>query len=400
MPSSSSTAKTRRRPEGAPSFVCELPLRVGWVLGRRLAAKLEAARQVYNACLGEALRRLGLVRQSVWFSKAAATAREQRQERQAHFRAGRARHGFSDAAVQRYGIRLRSKDGTGPKACKTWIGEHLGAHEAQALASRAYRGSNEHLLGKRGRPRFKGKGRLHALEGKGSGSGLRWRGDHVVWGDLALRAVIDADDPVVRHALCSRVKYARVLRRQVRGRSLWYVQLVCAGHPYRKPKDRMGRGSVGLDLGPSTLAAVSAKEAMLVPFCAEVEPPAKVIRRLQRHIAAEGCAAGAASAAGGLHLRRDRQRRAGNPGNYLGTGGCARVRSDGGSACGNGGWRAPWRRSTGGWRRRARRRTAAWLIRYSPWATCSRSRKYRTGPSSAASGARWAGGRRVCSWSD
>jgi len=58
----SSTANARRTSERPSSFVCELPLRVGWVLGRRLAAKVEAARQVYNACLGEALRRLGLVR--------------------------------------------------------------------------------------------------------------------------------------------------------------------------------------------------------------------------------------------------------------------------------------------------------------------------------------------------
>lgn len=401
---SSSTSKTRRTSERTSSFVCDLPLRVGWVLGRRLAAKLEVARQVYNACLGEALRRLGLVRQSVWFTKAKATPRERKQARQAHFRAARDAHEFSDAAVQRYGIRLRSKDRTGSggegagcrgldagsrscgaargdlgyeapgwrqaerpqprsggrrpgvggawmeesrrraergttlrcaRAEKTWIGEHLGAHEVQALASRAYRATNEHLLGERGRPRFKGKGRVHSVEGKGPGSGLCWRGDHLVWGDLDLKPVIDPDDPAVRHALCSRVKYARIVRRRVRGRTRWYVQLVCEGRPYRKPKDRLGSGTVGLDLGPSTLAAVSAKEALLVPFCPEVEQPAKAIRRLQRHI--------------------DRQRRAGNPGNYLRDG---RVRP------------------------------------------CSRWRRCRTVPSSVASDARWAGGRRGCSWSD
>ncbi len=57
----------------------------------------------------------------------------------------------------------------------------------------------------------------------------------------------------------------------------------------------MGSGTVGLDLGPSTLAAVAEKQATLVPLYPEVERPAKVIRRLQRHI--------------------DRQRRANNPSN-------------------------------------------------------------------------------------
>ena len=315
MRSSSSTSKTKRRSERTPSFVCELPLRVPWSLGRRLAAKFEAARQVYNACLGEGLRRLGLVRQSVWFAKGRATPRQQKVERQTHFRAAREQHAFSDAALQQYAIRLRSKGGTGRGAPKTWIGEHLGAHEVQTLASRAYRAANTYLLGQHGRPRFKGKGQMHSIEGKGPGSGLRWT-DHslLVWGDLVLRPLIDPDDPVVRHALCSRVKYVRLVRRRVRLRTRWCVQLVCEGRPYVKlhkrstegsgtvlaPKYPLGRGTVGLDLGPSTLAAVGGKEAMLVPFCPEVERPAKAVRRLQRHL--------------------DRQRRANNPGNYLADG--------------------------------------------------------------------------------
>ena len=115
-------------------------------------------------------------------------------------------------------------------------------------------------------------GRRESSRYAGGGWGVRgWRGD------LAVQPVIAPDDPVVRRALCSRVKYARVVRRRVRRRTRWYVQLVCDGHPYRKPKDRMGNGSVGLDLGPSTLAAVSAKEAMLVP--AGLRRPARAWNR-------------------------------------------------------------------------------------------------------------------------
>jgi putative transposase len=300
LPSSNSTSRTRRTSERrrTPSFVCELPLRVPLLVGRKLAAKLEAARQVYNACLGEALRRLGLVRQSRWFTLARALPRTQKEARQAHFSAARSAHGFSDAALQQYAIRLRSAGGTGAKSEKTWIGEHLGAHEVQALASRAYRAANEHLLGRRGRPRFKGKGRFRSVEGKGPGSSLRWTdGCLVVWGDLALKPMIHPNDPVVRHALCSRVKYVRIVRRRVRLRTRWYAQLVCEGRPYRKPKHRLGMGVVGVDIGPSTVGVVSASQALLTAFCPEVEPPAAAMRRLQRHI--------------------DLQRRANNPDNYL-----------------------------------------------------------------------------------
>lgn len=49
------TAKKRRRK--TPSFVLELPLRVNASDARQLEVLFFAARQAYNACLGEALRR-------------------------------------------------------------------------------------------------------------------------------------------------------------------------------------------------------------------------------------------------------------------------------------------------------------------------------------------------------
>ena len=56
MPSSSSTSKTKStssKKERTPSFVCEIPLRVTPADEHALNVRLNAARQVYNACLGE-----------------------------------------------------------------------------------------------------------------------------------------------------------------------------------------------------------------------------------------------------------------------------------------------------------------------------------------------------------
>ena len=57
---------------------------------------------------------------------------------------------------------------------------------------------------------------------------------------------------------------------------------------------------VGLDLGPSAIAVVADQVAVLQPFCPEVAPDAKALRRLVRR----------------LDRKLDRQRRANNPGNY------------------------------------------------------------------------------------
>lgn len=46
------------------SLVCELPLATTPDEERELAIRLDAARQVYNACLGEALRVLALAKRA------------------------------------------------------------------------------------------------------------------------------------------------------------------------------------------------------------------------------------------------------------------------------------------------------------------------------------------------
>lgn len=47
-----------------PTFITELPLIVSDAQEQVLLARLEAGRQLYNACLGEAVRRVQLIKQS------------------------------------------------------------------------------------------------------------------------------------------------------------------------------------------------------------------------------------------------------------------------------------------------------------------------------------------------
>ena len=81
-------------PRHTPSFVCEVPLRVSRTQERTLLARLEAARQVYNACLGEARTRVRLVRQSQAFQRARTLPRDD-PTRKMLFAQARAQHAFS-----------------------------------------------------------------------------------------------------------------------------------------------------------------------------------------------------------------------------------------------------------------------------------------------------------------
>ncbi len=231
MPSSNSTSKAKSRSQPAPTFICQIPLRVIRAHARILSLRLEAARQVDNACLGEALCRARLVR-----------------ERQRAF----------------------------------WA--HLDGYVAQKLGSRAFAAANAWLLRQRGRPRCKGCRQLDTVEGKAHHAGIRWRDDHVEWFGPNLPALIDTDDPVIPYALGCRVKYVRLVRRKLGGRDRFWAQLACEGIPYRKPKRKTGDGEVGVDIGPSTVAVVGEGTALLIPFCDEVVRSHRTIRRLQRKL--------------------------------------------------------------------------------------------------------------------
>lgn len=250
-----------------------------------MLARLEAARQLYNACLGEAMRRIRLIRQSRLWQK--AWKAEDKELRNVLIREACSRYGFTDAALQHHAVEIR-------RSC--WIGEHLDVHVAQKLGTRAFHAAQRVLFGQARKVRFKGKNQMDTVEGKSNEAGIRWRNHCVVWKSLVLPAIIHPEDPVVRHTLSCRVKYVRLVRRKINGRNRFYAQLVCEGTPYQKPENALGEGIVGIDGGPSTIARVNGTEARLDRFCEELAKKEAEIRRLQRKL--------------------DRSRRANNAENY------------------------------------------------------------------------------------
>lgn len=266
-----SGSKTPALRAASLTFVCTVPLVVSAASERVLLLRLEAARQMYNACLGEAMRRINLIRQSKDFNKA-RSLKPKNPERKVLFKKARERHEFSDYAIQSYGTKIR----------RCWIKEHIDAHTGQKLATRAFNAAEKVLFGKAKKVRFKGGNQLDSLESKSNAAGIRWKGDCVEWSGLKLSAHLSTNDPVILHGLNSKVKYVRLVRRKIAGKNRFYAQLVCQGKPFIKPKNYLGQGIVGLDLGPSTIAIVSDTEVHLKEFAWELEFDSRTIRKLQR----------------------------------------------------------------------------------------------------------------------
>jgi len=259
-----------------PSFVLELPIRTAAADERALAIRLDAARNIDNACRGEALRRLKLMRQSKVWQAARKLSRgrprsEERKRRARTFKATCAAYGFTRADIQRFAQRCRD-------TC--WINDHLGGHDTQTTSLRAFRAVEQYSFGRRRRPRFRRVNEVNSIEAKEAGNTIIFRDGVVSYRGLKLPAILDRRDAWQVEALKARTKYYRIVRRQIGSHPRWYVQLVQEG---QTPLRRATReGVVGLDIGPSTIAAVGASEAIFEPFCPPVIHPWKEQRRLER----------------------------------------------------------------------------------------------------------------------
>ncbi len=148
---------------------------------------------------------------------------------------------------------------------------------------------------------------MRSVEGKSNVTGIRFKEGHLYWKinggkTLKIPIIFDFKDThgVQAHALSCKIKYVRIVRKIIKGKRRWYVQLILEGKPHQKAKNSIGNDILGIDIGPSSIAMVGTDSAFLTPFCAELKPRQETIQYLQRRI--------------------DRSKRITNPQNYASDG--------------------------------------------------------------------------------
>ncbi len=173
---------------------------------------------------------------------------------------------------------------------------------AQALASRAWRALEKLIYSNAERVNFVIFDELYSVEGKWNASGITYRDGVIKWNKLNMPVIIKNNDIYAQKAIQDRIKYCRIIRKMIRGKYKFYVQLVMEGLPPIKVnqdgeiKRNIGLGNVGIDIGTRTIAFSSKYDVKLLELCPEVENIQKEKNKLQRKL--------------------DRQRRSNNPNNY------------------------------------------------------------------------------------
>lgn len=125
----------------------------------------------------------------------------------------------------------------------------------------------------------------------------------IVWNKLNIPLIIKNNDLYTQKAIQDKIKYCRIVRKFIRGKYKYYVQLIMTGIPPIKCnietgeiKNDVGTGVVGIDIGTRTIAFSSKHDVKLLELCPEVENIEHKKLILQRKL--------------------DRQRRSNNINNY------------------------------------------------------------------------------------
>lgn len=294
-----------------PTYVLTLPLNTQIYQEDIINKRLEISRNIYNSLLGKVLKRYNLMLESKEYRTLQNELKDINKEyNNTRFNKEKKRidkdrkklYKTRNDIYKKFELTNYSLYDDVKPMYKHFKG-NIGSLEAQAIADRVYKAIEKLLDGKK--VYFKKYGEVNSIENKWNRSGLKYikeTGD-IIWGTLRIKVTIKKQDIYAQTALQDRLKYIRIVRKTIRGKYKYYVQIILEGIPPKKiiketgqPKLSLGVGDVGIDIGTQTIAISSIKQVKLLELCTEIENIEKEKRILQRKL--------------------DRQRRANNINNY------------------------------------------------------------------------------------
>ena len=181
--------------------------------------------------------------------------------------------------------------------------DNIDSFTAQKIATQLWKSYDKLFYGNGNKIYYKRHGELNALEGKSNRTGIRFKDNTILWNGLKIPVVIDYDNDYEYQAMQSKICYNRIIRKYIRNKYKYYVQIVFKGNPPIKLiaetgeiKHYMGTGDVGLDIGTRTIAISSQSDVKILELADMIQNIEDQKKKLLRKI--------------------DRSRRATNPENY------------------------------------------------------------------------------------
>ena len=270
------------------NYVLTLPLKTQRYQEDILNKKFEECRKIYNCCLDEILKRYKHMKESKEYRKVCKLPKGK--DRNKQFNKLNKKYNLTEYSLHTY-----------VKPMAKYF--NVDAMTGQKLASRVYLAFEKLMFHTVNKVNFIGHNELHSIEGKSNKQGIRFKDNNLMFNKMTIPVLIKEKDSYTEMALQDNIKYCRILRKEIKGKTKFYVQLVLEGTPPIKInsetgeiKNSIGSGRVGIDIGVSTIAYSSKNEVKLLELAPNVVKIDKEIEILQRYM--------------------DRSRRSTNPNKY------------------------------------------------------------------------------------
>ena len=181
--------------------------------------------------------------------------------------------------------------------------DNIDSFTAQKIATELWKSYDKLFYGNGKKVYYKKFGELNSLEGKSNKTGIRFKDDMIIWNGLKMPVIINYDNYYEYQAMQSVICYCRIVRKFIRNKYKFYVQIVFKGNPPVKVdtetgeiKHHIGNGDVGIDIGTSTIAIANESDVKILELADRVQNIENQKQKLLR--------------------KMDRSRRATNPHNY------------------------------------------------------------------------------------
>lgn len=273
--------------------------------------RLEIGRSIYNSVLNIALKRYKLMTESKEYTKTKKQLKNinnlyhdttSKKEKKQYDKDRKVLYKKLDELKAKYNLTNYSLYAD-VKPMYKHFKSNIDSLMAQAIADRVWSSLDKMLNSNGNRCYFKRYGEFNSLENKWSKSGMRYIDGAIKWQGLKLPVIIKSNDTYAQKAIQDRVKYCRIVRKEIKGKYKYYVQLILEGIPPMKVnkntceiKGSIGIGTVGIDIGTRTIAIASKYDCKLLELAEGLDDISKQERVLSRKL--------------------DRQRRVNNPNKY------------------------------------------------------------------------------------
>lgn len=254
------------------SYTLTLRLKTEKYQEDELNKRFEKCRKIYNSCINELFKRYNHMTESKEYRN---NCKSKDKDRNKVFNELNNKYGLTEYSLHKFVTPMYNYF-------------NIDSKTAQALATRAFNAFQKYMFHDAKRVNYIKYNELYSIEGKTNAQGIKYRDGIIQWNKLNIPVVIKNNDTYAQMVIQNRVKYCRIVKKEIKGKVKYYVQLVLEGIPPIKVnkggeiKGQIGQGDVGIDIGTKTIAISSKYDVKLLELSPNMNNIDRKIKLIQR----------------------------------------------------------------------------------------------------------------------